>query len=122
MSLHIWLQTVEFAAFILLIALHALSASGQFPKEHRTASLADRFGSLVLFGSIFVTLICLVVAVFIASKTLPWYAAIIGGGISLLVAPLVLQSFPDKFVDGRSSLLTFSTAALLVLFAMWACG
>jgi len=37
-----------------------------------------------------------------------------------LVAPLVLQQFPDRFVDGRASLLSFAAAgALLALLLVW---
>jgi hypothetical protein len=30
------------------------------------------------------------------------------------VAPLVLQQFPDRFVDGRASLLSFAAAGALL--------
>jgi len=119
MSLQIWLGTLWFAALILVIALYALSASGQFPKEHRAFSLASGLGKFMLFGSILLTLLCFAGAVSIAWMKLPWYATVIGGGISLLIAPLILQAFPDSFVDGRSSLLTFSGVAILLLLAKW---
>ena len=49
-----------------------------------------------------------------AWAVLPWYAVTIGGGAMLLVAPLLLQQFPDSFVDSARALLTFAAGALLV--------
>ncbi|HEY6860178.1 MAG TPA: hypothetical protein VI358_10385 [Pseudolabrys sp.] len=47
---------------------------------------------------------------------IPWYAAVIGGGLAILAAPLVLQQFTDTFVDGRASLLSFAGAGVLLAF------
>ena len=33
---------------------------------------------------------------------------------AILIAPLVLQQFPDRFVDGRASLLSFAAAGALL--------
>lgn len=122
MSLQIWLHTLGFAVLILLIALHILSASGQFPKEHRAPSLSSELGKSVLFGSLLLVLFCLALGVYTAWLKLPWYAGVIGGGLSLLIAPLVLQAFPDRFVDGRSSLLAFSIASVVMLLTIWTYG
>src|SRR6478735_3402224 len=53
-------------------------------------------------------------ALLLAWRLIPWYAAVIGGGFAILVAPLVLQQFPDRFVDGRASLLSFAAAGALL--------
>jgi hypothetical protein len=51
---------------------------------------------------------------------IPWYAAVIGGGGGILVAPIVLQWFPDRFVDGKRGLLSFAAlAALLAFVLLW---
>lgn len=42
---------------------------------------------------------------------IPWYAAVIGGGGAILLAPLALQVFPDRIVDGKTALIGFAAAA-----------
>jgi hypothetical protein len=111
---------VLFAAIVLLVSLHALAASGQFPREHRAPSLASGIGAAILFGTIAAALASLLAALLAAWSLIPWYAAIIAGGLAILAAPLVLQQFPDRFVDGRASLLNFAGAsALLALLLLW---
>ena len=44
----------------------------------------------------------------------PWYAAVIGGGAAILLAPLVLQVFPDRMVDGKIALIGFAAAAAVL--------
>jgi hypothetical protein len=107
-------------ALLLVFSLHTLAASGQFPREHRTPALASGLGGIVLYGTIAVAITSLVVALLAAWRLIPWYAAVIGGGLAILAAPLVLQQFPDRFVDGRASLLSFAAAgALLALLLVW---
>ncbi|MFL5002910.1 MAG: hypothetical protein ACJ8FM_22875 [Xanthobacteraceae bacterium] len=107
-----------FAALLLIISLHALAASGQFP--HRHGSPASGIGSLVLYGSTAVVLACLMIGLALAWWLVPWYAAVIAGGLSVLAAPVVLQQFPDTFVDGGGALLTFAAAAaVLALLLIW---
>src|SRR5215208_2909812 len=84
-----------FAALLLIISLHALAASGHFP--HRHGSPASGIGSLVLYGSTAVVLACLMIGLALAWWLVPWYAAVIAGGLSVLAAPVVLQQFPDTF-------------------------
>jgi len=111
---------VLLTVLLLAFALHALAASGQFPREHRTPALASGLGVVVLYGTIAVAMTSLMAALLAAWRLVPWYAAIIGGGLAILAAPLVLQQFPDSFVDGRGSLLSFSAAAaLLALLLLW---
>lgn len=105
-----------FVALVLVLSLHGLAASGHFPREHRAPALASGLGKLVLYGSLAVAALCLLAGLVAAWQLIPWYAAVIGGGGAILIAPLVLQKFPDRFVDGRASLLIFSaTAALLTI-------
>ena len=44
----------------------------------------------------------------------------LGGGAALLFAPLVLQLFPDPFVDGRAGLLVLATLAVALTWSGWA--
>jgi hypothetical protein len=105
---------IAFTALLLVLSLHILAASGQFPRQHRAAALASGVGGIVLYGTIAVAIASLVVALLAAWRLIPWYAAVIGGGFAILVAPLVLQQFPDRFVDGRAALLSFAAAAALL--------
>ena len=103
---------VLFTMLMLVISLHGLTASGHFPRETRLPAMAAGTGPAVLWLTILVVLTCLLVGLFAAWRLIPWYAAVIGGGGGILVAPLVLQWFPDRFVDGKRGLLTFAAAAL----------
>ena len=112
-----------FTALLLFVSLFALAASGQFPHEHRAPALASGFGAFILYGTIAVAFISLLVAFFAAWRLIPWYAAVIGGGLAILAAPLVLQKFTDRFVDGRGSLMSFAGAGgLLALLLIWLAG
>jgi hypothetical protein len=107
--------------FMVLLAaasLYGLAASGQFPREHRVASFRSGAGTMILFGSIAVTLVSLLAGLFFAGRTIPWYAAVIGGGAPVLFAPLLLRPLPDPFVNGRAALLTFSAVAATIALVM----
>jgi hypothetical protein len=106
---------VLFMALILVASLQGLAASGHFPRAPRPSGAA--VGPIILFGSMAVAIAGLASGIAAAIRFVPWYAAIIGGGLSILTAPLVLQRFPDRFVDGRGALLTVAAAniALAIL-------
>jgi hypothetical protein len=106
-------------ALLLVFFLHTLAASGHFPREYRDPVLASGFGVIVLYGTIAVTIASLMIVLLAAWRLIPWYAAVIGGGLAILVAPLVLQQFPDRFVDGRASLLSFAAAGALLALLVW---
>jgi hypothetical protein len=102
-----------FMALVLASALQGLAASGHFPRADQPAS---GVAPLILFGTIALVALSLAAGSMAALRLLPWYAAVISGGLSVLVAPPVLQAFPDRFVDGRGSLLAFAaTGAVLAL-------
>ena len=112
-----------FTALLLFVSLHALSASGQFPREHRAPTLASAAGAFILYGTIAVALLSLLAAFIAAWRLIPWHAAVIGGGLAVLAAPLVLQKFSDRFVDGRASLLSFAASgAISALLLIWLIG
>ena len=111
---------VLFTALLLVFSLHMLAASGQFPRAHRAPALVSGRGVIILYGTIAVAITSLLVALLAAWRLVPWYAAVIGGGFAILAAPIVLQTFPDRFVDGRASLLSFAAASgLLALLLVW---
>ena len=114
-----WLPLALFAALLLVLSLHALAASGHFPRAHRAPALASGLGPAILHGSIVVAVICLVAGMILSWQLIPWYAAVIGGGLAILAAPLVLQQFPDRFVDGRAALLSFAAAGIALALFIW---
>ena len=114
----VWIPLALFTTLLLFVSLHALAASGQFPREHRAPTLMSGGGAIVLYGTIAVALISLLAALFAAWRLIPWYAAVIGGGLAILAAPLVLQQFTDRFVDGRTSLVRFAGAGALLAFLL----
>ena len=114
----VWIPLTLFTTLLLFVSLHALAASGQFPREHRAPALMPGGGAIVLYGTIAVALISLLAGLFAAWRLIPWYAAVIGGGLAILAAPLVLQQFTDRFVDGRTSLVSFAGAGALLAFLL----
>ena len=104
---------------LLLAALYALAASGHFPKEHRPPALREGWGAMVLWGTLMATGAAAAAAVGVAWGALPWYAIVIGGGAALLFAPLLLQPFPDSFVNGRRGLLALAGGAILLSVLLW---
>ena len=108
------LPLVLFTLLMLMLSLHALSASGHFPREHRAAALRSLLGVVILHGTILVGLTALIAGLWAAWRLIPWYAAVIAGGLAILAAPLVLQEFSDSFVDDRRCLLSFAGASVVL--------
>jgi len=105
---------LSFMLLLLSASLCALAASGHFPAEHRAPALRSGFGRVILFGSLALCGLCLFGGVALIWRTVPWYAAVIGGGAIVLAAPLLLQPFPDWFVNGCGALAAFSGLSLLM--------
>ncbi len=103
---------VLFMALILAASLYGLAASGHFPRAAQSST--SGVGPIILFGSMAIAIAGLASGIVAAVRFVPWYAAIIGGGLSILVAPLVLQQFPDRFVDGSGALLAFAAANIVL--------
>jgi hypothetical protein len=110
------IPAVLFAALVLVAALQGLAASGHFPRHVKTPGSGP--GPAVLFGTIVFTVIGFGAGIVAALQLTPWYAAVIGGGLAVLVAPLVLQIFPDRFVDGRGALIAFAGASAALALAL----
>ena len=114
------LPLIVFMALLLVLSLHALAAAGHFPNECRRSALRSPSGSWILFGSIAIILVCFVIDLVFAWRHIPWYAATISGGVTVLVAPLLLKVFPDRFVDGAAALMTFAgIGAVLAVLVIW---
>jgi len=99
------------AALLLAAALLTLAASGHFP---RRAAAQDGPGTLTLWTSILAGFAATAIGLAAAWQHLPWPPAVIAGGLAILAAPLVLQRFPDSFVDGRGALAAFGGSAVVL--------
>ncbi|MGN6569932.1 MAG: hypothetical protein ACTHLO_00780 [Pseudolabrys sp.] len=102
---------IIFAALLLAAALLALSASGHFPRHDDTR---DDPGAIALYLSMLAGGAAAATGLIAAWRDLPWPPAVIAGGLAVLMAPLVLQNFPDRFVDGRGSLAVFGGGAVVL--------
>src|SRR4051794_5893001 len=89
------LPLLLFMALWLVLSLYALAAAGHFPRAQRVDAMQSATAAFVLYVSLAVSLFCLAAGIVIASRAIPWYAAIIGGGAMVLVAPLLLQTLSD---------------------------
>ena len=110
-------------ALVLVAALQGLAASGHFPRAAKTVRLPvpDRrclFGSIDRGGG---RRYC--AGIVAALRFVSWTRRSSAAELAVLVAPLVLQALPDRFVDGRGALIAFAAAngrsrALLVWLAI----
>jgi hypothetical protein len=111
---------VLLVALILAGSLYGLAVSGHFPRRQNRTAFASALGAAVLFGSMALVVGCLAGGIIGALHFVPWYEAIMGGGLALLATPLVLRCFPDRFVDGRGAPLAFAgVTAALGLLLIW---
>lgn len=114
-----WIDLAIFMALLLAVTLYGLAVSGHFPWSDRPASSRSVAGAALTWLTLVVAVAALGMAVRLAWVRLPWPAAVIGGGLVILFAPLILQLLPDRFVDGRAALITFAAAAGALAIAGW---
>jgi len=114
LSFKLLISTALFAALVLAAALQGLAASGHFPRKSKISGV----GPAILFGSLLLTAVGFAAGTIAALHLIPWYAVVIGGGLAVLVAPLVLQLFPDRFVDGRGAAVVFAVACILLAIVL----
>jgi hypothetical protein len=114
-----WGSLVLLMGTVLLVALYGLCASGHFPAEFRDARLQRGWGLGVLWATLIAVGLAAATALILGGRTLPWYFIVIGAGAVLLFAPLLLQSLPDSFVNGRRGLLVFAAGSLALAALMW---
>jgi hypothetical protein len=114
-----WVALAILMGSVLLVALYGLAASGHFPAEFRPERLQRGWGALVLWGTMVATGLAGAAALALAWRALPWYAIVIGGGATLLFAPMLLQPLPDSFVNGRRGLLVLSAGSVVLAALMW---
>ena len=119
MPLPPWPELALFMALVLVVFVFIVAVAGHFPADYRAEALKGAFGAAVLWGCIAVAALSVLLALVFAYQLIPWYAAVIGGGLMILAAPYVLQTFPDSIVNGRASLLTLAAAAAALDIAIW---
>ena|SRR5689334_13229349 len=107
-----------FTTLFFVASLFVLTALGHFPRAARNETMSRGFGAVLLWGAIVVVALCVIVAVAAAWRFIPWFAALIAGGIAILVAPLALQYFSDAFVDGRRGVAIFAGLDLVLALAL----
>lgn len=107
-------ELLAFMAAVLIVFMFIVAVSGHFPAEHRKSALKGTAGTAILMSSSALVAGAALVGLFFAYRTLPWYAAVIGAGFMILVAPYALHPWPDSFINGRGALCALAgTAALL---------
>ncbi len=112
-------ELVLFMTLVLVISVYVLAVSGHFPKEFRSEALKGPLGRLILWGTMVVIAGSSLLGLALAYEGVPWYAAVIGGGLMILVTPFVLQPLPDSFVNGRSALLLLAAIAVGLDLGAW---
>ncbi|KAB2916738.1 MAG: hypothetical protein F9K29_10880 [Hyphomicrobiaceae bacterium] len=105
-------ELAVFMGQVLVLSMYGLTVSGHFPREFRAPSLTSALGIAVLWSTLAVAACLTVFALAFAWRRVPTYAAVIGGGGMVLIAPLLLQPLPDSFVNGRRGLLVFTALGL----------
>lgn len=113
--------TIELTAFmaaVLIVFMFIVTVSGHFPSEHRKDALKGPVGTAILISSTALVVGTALVGLILAYRTLPWYAAVIGGGAMILIAPYALHTWPDSFVNGRFAPCALAAAAALVTALM----
>ncbi|MGI9383133.1 MAG: hypothetical protein ACR2PO_08260 [Methyloligellaceae bacterium] len=119
MPLPPWPELALFMALVLVIFVFIVAVSGHFPLEYRADAFKGALGAAVLWGSIAVAAISALLALVFVYQLVPWYAAVIGGGLMILAAPYVLQPLPDRIVNGRGALLMLAAIAAGLDVVAW---
>ncbi len=108
-----------FMAAIAFLALYGLTVSAHFPFEIRAAELQTGIGALTMWTTVVTSAVAAVIVGGVAPRVLPWTSIIIGGGVVLLAAPLLVRAFPDRFVDRLAGVITFAVGAMLTALMLW---
>jgi hypothetical protein len=109
-----------FIVGVTVLTLYGLTVSGHFPFEARSKELQSPVVAFVIGATLLCSGLAALVVIVTAWNVLPWTAIIIGGGAALLAGPLLLRAFPDDFVDGLASMMTFAVTAMVIALVVWA--
>lgn len=114
-----WDALAVFMGTVLIVFMVVVAASGHFPREWRAGTLATVAGTAILWLTIAITAATALGAIAFAWALIPWYAAVIGAGLMILVAPYALHPLPDRIVNGPSVLVTLACLAVIADLGMW---
>ena len=109
-------QLLVFSSLVLAITLYGLTVAIYFPKHARSETPLDWPMRLLIGVTIPVIALSAVHAFGFALSRLAGPAAIIGAGLAMLLAPVVLKRFSDSVVDGRVGLVAFAVLTGLLAF------
>jgi len=102
---------VLFMGAVLVVAAFIVAVSGHFPAEHRKPALAGPAGTAIIVATSLVVAGSGLLALHLAWRDLPWYAAVLGAGPMILAGPYMLHPLPDRVVNGASILLLLAGLA-----------
>ena len=83
-----------FAAAALASVVGGVVVSGYFPRHARQSTMIGAASEIAVVVLALASLLAAVSAVLLAAETLPWYAAVILGGLAIVAGPLVEQRLP----------------------------
>lgn len=112
LSIEALLPPIALAALVLTAAMQGLASSGHFPRPPKASATGP--APAVLYGSMALGLLSFAAGLVAAFALTPWYVVVIAAGLAVLAAPLVLQLFSDRFVDGIGALLVLAAAAAVL--------
>jgi hypothetical protein len=114
MSLQLVPALALFMGMVLVACTYGVAVAGHFPTDHRAERFRNAVGVAVLWGTIAIVMLTAVLALYFAYRTLPWYAAVIGGGFMALGAPFLCLPLSDRVVNSRAILLGLAATALML--------
>ena len=114
-----WPELALLMALVLVAFTYVMAVSGHFPAKSRLAHMATGMNTAILWVTMVLIAASIILACIFTYQMLPSYAAIIGAGLMVLIAPFVLQPFPDRFVDGPAVLIMLTVLALVLDLVMW---
>ena len=114
-----WPELALFTAAVLVIAAFVITVAGQFPSEHRKPGFASPVGAAILWLAIAAVGASGLATIAFAWAALPWYAAVLGAGLMILIAPYILHPLPDWFLNGRTGLVVLAALAVALVGGMW---
>jgi hypothetical protein len=80
--------------------------------------MTTRGASVTIWLSGLVVFLAVIVGAIVACQIVPWSAVVIGAGLAIFAALLILQQCSDAFVDSRSALVAFSGGAAILAIAL----
>ncbi len=109
-------DVLVFSGLVLAITLYGLVVAVYFPKQARTVEKRDWPTRALIGITIPIVALSTVHGFGFALSRLPGPIAIIGAGLAMLVAPVVLKRFTDTVVDGRVGVVAFAGVTGLLAF------